>query len=77
MIMRPRRKAGKLLEDYLCHVFFILQESDDARHRMENLILTSGTFQHIATFLPNHRSVTRGLRFPPEAKDDADHGVKR
>jgi hypothetical protein len=59
---------GKLLEEYLCHVFFILQESDDVRQRMENLILTSGTFQHITTFLRNHRSVIRGLRFPPEAK---------
>jgi hypothetical protein len=53
-----------LLEDYLCHVFILIQESDDARSRIEQMILTDKTFEHIVRFLHRHRKRVVGIKLP-------------
>lgn len=57
-------KAGKLLEDYLCHVLILIRDSDDARARIERLMLTSKTFDQIINFLAHHRKEVRGITLP-------------
>jgi len=57
-------KSGKLLEDYLCHVFILIQETDDFRNRLEKMFLTPKTFIHALTFLKTHRNQVRGIELP-------------
>ncbi len=57
-------KVATLLEDYLCHVFIVIQESDDARNRIEQMILTDKTFEHILRFVSRHRSRIKGIKLP-------------
>jgi hypothetical protein len=51
--------AGKLLEDYLCHVFAMLNRSPDAQQRIERMVHTAKTFEHIGKFLRSHREQIR------------------
>jgi hypothetical protein len=60
-------KGGKLLEDYLCHVLILIQQSDDARHRIEQMMLTAQTFDHILKFLQRHRRQIKGIKLPTVA----------
>jgi len=57
-------KVETLLEDYLCHVFILIQESDDARGRVEHMMLTDQTFEHIVRFLRYHRKRIVGIKLP-------------
>lgn len=57
-------KVETLLEDYLCHVFILIQESDDARGRIEQMMLTDKTFEHIVGFLRQHRKRVIGIKLP-------------
>jgi hypothetical protein len=57
-------KGGKLLEDYLCHVLILIQQSDDARQRIERMMLTPKTFDHILKFLQSHRPEIKGIKLP-------------
>lgn len=57
-------KVETLLEDYLCHVFILIQESDDARGRVEHMMLTDKTFEHIVRFLRHHRKRIVGIKLP-------------
>jgi hypothetical protein len=57
-------KVETLLEDYLCHVFILIQDSDDARGRIEQMILTDRTFEHIVRFLRQHRKRVVGIKLP-------------
>jgi hypothetical protein len=64
-------KVGRLLEDYLCHVFILIQQSDDARTRIERLMMTERTFEHIVKFLQRHRESIKGIILPvPRADSD-------
>jgi hypothetical protein len=62
-------KVGTLLEDYLCHVFILIQQSDDARNRIERMMVTYKTFAHIVRFIAHHRNQIHGITLPasPEA----------
>jgi hypothetical protein len=57
-------KVETLLEDYLCHVFILIQESDDARGRIEHMMLTGKTFEHIVKFLRHHRKRISRIQLP-------------
>jgi hypothetical protein len=57
-------KGGKLLEDYLCHVLILIQQSDDARQRIERMMLTPLTFKHILNFIQRHRREIKGIKLP-------------
>jgi len=57
-------KVATLLEDYLCHVFILIQESDDTRERIEKMILTHKTFEHITKFLRQHRKRIARIQLP-------------
>jgi hypothetical protein len=57
-------KGGKLLEDYLCHVLILIQQSDDARQRIERMMLTPLTFKHILKFIQRHRREIKGITLP-------------
>jgi hypothetical protein len=58
-------KVKTLLEDYLCHVFILIQESDDARERIEqHMMLTDKTFEHIGKFLRQHRKRINRIQLP-------------
>lgn len=58
-------KVATLLEDYLCHVFILIQESDDARERIEqHMMLTDKTFEHIGKFLGQHRKRINRIQLP-------------
>jgi hypothetical protein len=57
-------KVATLLEDYLCHVFILIQESDDARGRIEHMMMTHKTFEHIVKFLRQHRKRIDGIQLP-------------
>jgi hypothetical protein len=63
-------RAGRLLEDYLCHVFVLIAQSEDARKRIEALMLTEKTFEHILRFLQRHRDRVKGFSFPLASKSD-------
>jgi hypothetical protein len=54
-------KGGRLLEDYLCHVFTLIQQSDDARIRIEMMMATDKTFEYIVAFLESHRKKIGGI----------------
>lgn len=64
-------RAGKLLEDYLCHVFILIRDSDDARERIQAMIVTEKTFEHIYNFLRSHRKQVRGIQLPGLATQEA------
>ena len=57
-------KVATLLEDYLCHVFILIQESDDARERTEQMMMTPKTFEHIVRFLRQHRKRIDRIQLP-------------
>ena len=57
-------KGGKLLEDYLCHVLILIQQSDDARQRIECMFVTNQTFDHIINFLARHRREITKIKIP-------------
>ncbi|MFO1099049.1 MAG: hypothetical protein U1E81_12500 [Xanthobacteraceae bacterium] len=57
-------RTGRLLEDYLCHVFILIGQSQDARKRIEAMMLTEKTFEHILHFLQTHRDRVRGFSVP-------------
>ncbi len=58
-------KVEKLLEDYLCHVFILIQESDDARRRIEHhMMLTDKTFEHIVKYLRQHHKRISRIQLP-------------
>lgn len=57
-------KVATLLEDYLCHVFILIQESPDARGRIEQMMMTSKTFEHIVKFLRQHRTRIDKIQLP-------------
>ena len=57
-------KSGKLLEDYLCHVFISIQHSADARARIPKMFTTGHTFDHIIRFLENRRELLKEDIFP-------------
>jgi hypothetical protein len=56
--------SGKLIEDYLCHAFILIQDSPDARLRVETMILTPNTFDNIVRFLREHREKVRKIQLP-------------
>jgi hypothetical protein len=60
-------KVETLLEDYLCHVFILIQESDDARGRIEPMMMTGKTFEHIVKFLRQHKQRIVGIELPTTA----------
>jgi len=64
-------KVGTLLEDYLCHVLILIQDSDDARNRIERMMVTEKTFDHILRFVAQHRNRISGIKLPVPAKSDA------
>jgi len=47
--------AADLLENYLRAVFRLIEQSEDARRRIQAMITTGTTFQHIVRFLAKHR----------------------
>jgi hypothetical protein len=49
--------VGKLLENYLCKVFRIIQWNDYARGRVEALRDSEDTFQNIKRFRKSHLEV--------------------
>ena len=57
-------KTGGLVEHYLCHVFKLIEESDDSRARIERMFLIPGTFQNILHFLEKHKKQISGLHLP-------------
>lgn len=57
-------KVGTLLEDYLCHVLILIQQSEDARSRIERIMVTEKTFDHILRFVAQHRSRISGIQLP-------------
>jgi hypothetical protein len=57
-------KVGLLLEAYLCHVLILIQDDTDAKVRIERMILTDRTFEHIVKFLQEHRTRISGIRLP-------------
>ena len=57
-------RSGRLLEDYLCHVFILIRDSEDALRRIEKLLLTPETFKHVLGFLQRHRGRIRGIQLP-------------
>jgi hypothetical protein len=57
-------KVETLLEDYLCHVFILIQESDDARGRIEHMMLADRTFEHIVKFLRHHHKRISKIELP-------------
>lgn len=57
-------RGGKLLEDYLCHMLILIQQSDDARQRIERMFVTPQTFGHIKIFLAGHRPQVKGIKIP-------------
>jgi hypothetical protein len=62
-------QGGRLLEDYLCHVFSLIGESDDAKGRIERMITTDKTFEHILRFVRNHRPQIKGFKLPPAVNE--------
>ena len=62
-------KGGRLLEDYLCHVFTLIQQSDDARNRIKAMMATEKTFEYILAFLKKHRKRLNGITILPQAVD--------
>lgn len=60
-------KTGTLLEDYLCHVFTLIQSSDDARQRIQAMFNTRTTFDHCIRFLAQHRTKIGNLYVPDPA----------
>jgi hypothetical protein len=57
-------RGGRLLEDYLLHVFYLLGESQDARKRIEPMMVTEKTFEHTLRFVQHHRERLKAFRFP-------------
>jgi hypothetical protein len=62
-------KTRRLLEDYLCHIFILIQQSDDAKARIERLMMTERTFEHIVKFLQHHREAIKGITLPVPKAD--------
>jgi hypothetical protein len=48
-------KGGELHRDYLLHLLKLIEQSDDARKRMQQMFMTPKTFLHIADFLKHNR----------------------
>jgi hypothetical protein len=63
-------KGGKLLEDYLCHVLILIQQSEDARQRIERMFVTDRTFDHIINFLSRHRPEISEIKIPLAGAED-------
>jgi hypothetical protein len=59
-------RAGDLLEDYLCHVFGLIGQSEDSRKRIEGMMLTDKTFEHILRFVQRHRDRIKNFNIPTE-----------
>lgn len=67
-------RSGKLLENYLCHIFILIRDSDDARQRIEKLLLTPLTFQHVVVYLERHRGQIRGIQLPVAPQIEPENG---
>jgi hypothetical protein len=48
-------RSGRLLEDYLCHIFGLIEHSPDGKKRIETMMMTEKTFEHILRFVQCHR----------------------
>jgi hypothetical protein len=62
-------RSGRLLEFYLCHVFGLIEQSDDAKKRIQPMIMTEKTFEHILNFIRGHRDEVKGFKLPPTLND--------
>ena len=47
--------SGSLLESYLCHIFALIQSSEESKKRMQDLLHTDSTFENIVAFLRSHK----------------------
>jgi len=59
-------RSGRLLEFYLFHVFGLIEHSDDAKKRIQRMIMTEKTFEHIVKFIERHRDEIKGFKLPSE-----------
>jgi hypothetical protein len=57
-------RAGRLLETYLCDVFGLIGQSDDAKKSIEAMVMTPRTFEHILKFVESHRKQIKGFKLP-------------
>jgi hypothetical protein len=67
-------RAGRLLETYLCDVFGLIGQSDDAKTRIEAMMMTPRTFEHILKFIRGHRKQIKGFKLPPAPDSDDSIG---
>ena len=58
-------RGGRLLEDYLCDVFNLIEQSEDAKKRIESMIHGEKKFKHILVFLRCHQDQIKRLTLPP------------
>ena len=55
-------RGGQLLEDYLCDTLILIGQSQDARPRIEAMMMTEKTFEHVVRFLQRHRDRVKAFR---------------
>jgi hypothetical protein len=62
-------RAGRLLETYLCDVFGLIGQSDDAKESIQAMMMRPKTFEHVYKFVRIHRKQIKGFKLPPAVNE--------